>query len=119
MADSRPIISLLPSLLARKGAARPAMRGQLAPAAGTAATAQLEDLGWNDLGHDYPAPAPAGSRRKAFTLRLDAARHAKLRLACTARNRSAQQLVTEAIDKLLHDLFQVADFAAQAARADR
>ncbi|MDP5102982.1 MAG: type II toxin-antitoxin system HicB family antitoxin [Erythrobacter sp.] len=47
--------SLGPTLLARKGGAKPAMRPQLAPLvqdeAGVAEE-QLEDLGWNDMGHD-------------------------------------------------------------------
>lgn len=44
--------SLNPALLARKGGAKPAMRPQLTnlPDAGT--PANLEDLGWNDMGHE-------------------------------------------------------------------
>ena len=37
----------------------------------------------------------------AFTLRLDKDRHLKLRLASAVSNRSAQQLVTEALDRFL------------------
>ncbi|QDH34063.1 hypothetical protein [Porphyrobacter sp. YT40] len=58
-----------------------------------------------------PAPAPAprparkpaaqSGRRAAFTLRLDAERHLKLRLAATMQQVSAQALVTEALDRLL------------------
>jgi hypothetical protein len=58
-----------------------------------------------------PAPAPAprrmrvpatpAGRRAAFTLRLDADRHLKLRLAATMQGVSAQALVTEALDRLL------------------
>jgi len=51
-----------------------------------------------------PPPAPAAaaaSRKAAFTLRLDADRHLRLRLATAMRNRSAQQLVTEALDQFL------------------
>jgi hypothetical protein len=189
--------SLGPTLLARKGGAKPAMRPQIAPLvkdeAELAALAdeQLEDLGWNDMGEnephgsadivpinadlaaedfaqgpgpivrrqqrrleervladaamtgpedcepeydaedenfygeDYaaapeyvaqvsqpepvaprsrpaaPVAATASSRRAAFTLRLDADRHLKLRLAATMRGQSAQTLVTEALDRLL------------------
>lgn len=39
--------------------------------------------------------------RKAFTLRLDTERHARLRLAVATQGRSAQQLVTEALDAFL------------------
>src|SRR3546814_3835404 len=51
------------------------------------------------------AKAEAGaSKRAAFTLRLDAQRHLKLRLASTISNRSAQQIVTEALDALLAEI---------------
>ncbi len=211
--------SLGPSLLARKGGAKPAMRPQVAPlvadeeAIAALAEEQLEDLGWNDMGHESEAaggaevvpingrvapdadasgpivrrqqrnpedrvladaamtgpddrepdydeeedydlgalygeshedeesfngeegddvalytplapetsrehwaePAPAtlptpkkarvpavqSGRRAAFTLRLDADRHLKLRLAATVQGVSAQALVTEALDRLL------------------
>ena len=46
------------------------------------------------------AAVPAG-RKAAFTLRLDTERHLRLRLASAVRGRSAQQLVTEALDALL------------------
>jgi hypothetical protein len=55
--------SLGPSLLARKGGAKPAMRPQL-PVLGTpedtakVAEAQLEDLGWNDMGDDEASGSP-------------------------------------------------------------
>ena len=45
--------------------------------------------------------APQAARRAAFTLRLDADRHLKLRLAATMQGVSAQVLVTEALDRLL------------------
>lgn len=50
--------SLGPKLLARKGGAKPAMRPQLAPLVAAEeeiaalADEQLEDLGWNDMGHE-------------------------------------------------------------------
>ena len=144
MAESKPIASLSPRLLARKGGARPAMRSQA-----SAVMISHEDLGWNDMGHDEGlmgevvpiAPetsfaghlpevvrqqramatrldherrsALADGHRAAFTLRVDAERHLKLRLACTIRGRSAQQLVTEALDALLEELPELADLAAQ------
>lgn len=46
-------------------------------------------------------PAVQSARRAAFTLRLDADRHLKLRLAATMQGVSAQVLVTEALDRLL------------------
>jgi hypothetical protein len=183
--DARSYASLSSGLLARKGAAKPAMRPQ-----GFSSHAGFEDLGWNDMGgHHEPAPedvyegdppehvpssiaaltpapkhpksaaepaepvepvepvepevvaqqraiaesfpaeaeaeeeeapppspavvplrkrqavpAPAvsvGGRKAAFTLRLDADRHLRLRLATAVTGRSAQQIVTGALDALL------------------
>lgn len=56
-----------------------------------------------------PLPArprqAAGSKTKAaFTLRLDAERHLKLRLACAVTHRSAQQIVSEALENFLASL---------------
>lgn len=159
MSEPKSFASLSPTLLARKGGARPAMRPQLGPIGGDALARQLDDLGWNDMGHDADEPAVqhsaevvsiapdslapvyapvpevvrqrkeaarrvtserrsalADGRRAAFTLRVDAERHLKLRLACALNGRSAQQLVTAALDKLLDELPDVADLAAQVAR---
>ena len=167
--------SLSPSLLARKGGAKPAMRPQhaaLASMPSSAPEAQvvpeaLEDLGWNDMGDgeqasaevfhltpmartpevdadwaaELPAPRPAvldqqneiverlaspqpakrrqsrerGSRA-AFTLRLDADRHLKLRLATTIKGVSAQALVTDALDALLGAMPELDTLAAQVKR---
>ncbi|AKM06403.1 hypothetical protein [Pelagerythrobacter marensis] len=66
-----------------------------------------------------PAPrrsALARGKRAAFTLRLDAERHLKLRLACTMRNRSAQQIVTEALDTMLATMPELDDLAARIER---
>ena len=193
MSEPKTFASLGPTLLARKGGAKPAMRPQLAPLSGMAgaqaaqAASQdpedLEDLGWNDMGEDddeafdpiaheaqifslTPAPQnpeaeaqtrevdaaaraemaanagepavlrqrrnvvtsiggntretprrpPIDSRRAAFTLRLDAKRHLKLRLASTVKNRSAQQLVTAALDKYLAEIPEIEALAAQVTR---
>jgi hypothetical protein len=190
MRDNKAFASLSSGLLARKGQARPAMRPQ-----GFGLSTGLDDLGWNDMGHDaaprtvsarlpaslagpvaaapqpVPAPAPvppvvrqqqeiarefavpaqpepvvaepipadvpapaaskaapkkqkaakqpaeavaqrAAGRKAAFTLRLDTERHLRLRLACAVQNRSAQLLVTDALDKLLESLPDVARLAA-------
>lgn len=51
---------------------------------------------------EMPVAVTASAARKAaFTLRLDAERHLKLRLASAVRGRSAQLLVTEALDAFL------------------
>ena len=182
MTEAKSFASLSPTLLARKGAAKPAMKPQWAslPTYSTEVPLpptgeELEDLGWNDMGdaeevdstvvafgapdeplHQQPLtggvpevvrqrdalsgqvasghakgnsgrePSPliplaahryargvaeqtaaaaerqsalASGRRAAFTLRVDEIRHLKLRLACTMQGRSAQQLVTQALDR--------------------
>lgn len=144
MVDPKPFASLSPTLLARKGGAKPAMRSQA-----SAVMVSHEDLGWNDMGHDLVhheaevvpihsdarlpevvrqqreiarqigqdrRSALADGRRAAFTLRVDAERHLKLRLACTVKGRSAQQLVTDALDQLLDSLPDIAELAAQVAK---
>lgn len=178
MAEAKPFASLSSGLLARKGAAKPAMRPQ-----GFGQGMSLEDLGWNDMGYGQPpappvqpapehvpssisaltpaprspiaaepaspppvveqqraieasfsaeaaeapkAPAKAevvklprarsapGSKGKAaFTLRLDPDRHLKLRLACAVTHRSAQQIVTEALDSFLASLPELDAMAGQ------
>lgn len=47
--------------------------------------------------------APGAHGKSAFTLRLDEARHLRLRLMGAHRHRSAQSLVTEALDRFLDD----------------
>lgn len=170
MNGTKPFASLSPSLLARKGAARPAMRTQLQPMRQfhEATAREMDDLGWNDMGHDQEPIAPEAAeappiaveaevvslkvaaqpeapvhsqavpevvrqqeelaqrvgkasrrsalsegRRAAFTLRLDRERHLKLRLACTVSNRSAQQIVTEALDRLIAEQPEVAALVEQ------
>jgi hypothetical protein len=73
-----------------------------------------------------PAPAPVRARRPraqpgakgkaAFTLRLDPSRHLKLRLACAVNGRSAQQLVTDALDQLLDGMPELESMAERAPR---
>jgi hypothetical protein len=179
MNEARPFASLSSGLLARKGAARPAMRPQ-----GYGPHGGFEDLGWNDMGPepagDYeddlpehvpssisaltPAPKPvqqetpepevvaqqraiaetfaaaepepepeaveapppsvvklpkrpaaaaSTGKKAAFTLRVDAQRHLRLRLATAVTGRSAQQLVTEALDHLLESLPEIESLAAR------
>lgn len=182
MSEAKSFASLSPSLLARKGSARPAMRPQLSPlpfgdANPVGFDAGFDDdnaLGWNDMGDDEPQPvvslarevdpAPAlqraqpevlrrieslasainkkaeprepaplssamikmprrnGSaleqgRKAAFTLRLDAERHLRLRLACTLENRSAQQMVIQALDAFLDSMPDLDGLARRARRS--
>jgi hypothetical protein len=53
-------------------------------------------------------------RKAAFTLRLDAVRHLRLRLACTIDNRSAQAVVVEALDRFLETKPGLDDLARRA-----
>ncbi|QKS00111.1 hypothetical protein F9288_11085 [Sphingomonas sp. CL5.1] len=55
----------------------------------------------------------AHRRKAAFTLRMDEERHLRLRLASATRNRSAQQLVTEALDAFIATLPEVETLVAQ------
>lgn len=136
LAAARPFASLSSGLLARKGQARPAMRRQ------TTLAEAGDDLGWNDMGEPLPLPpvltqreelveayepadtAPlaallTGAKRAAFTLRLDADRHLRLRLASATRGKSAQKLVTEALDAFLKTMPEVEALAGSVpAKAD-
>jgi hypothetical protein len=197
--EPKPFASLSSGLLARKGAAKPAMKPQ---GFGQMGGGHLEDLGWNDMGFEPPKPAetpprdadhdafgeeiddqprvhptgltpvhspvhsqhaeladrlgvedsdeefdetaepydeaepapvailptatpvphraprprsaPGSKAKAAFTLRLDPERHLKLRLACAVNGRSAQQLVTDALDQLLVDMPELEGMAEKA-----
>lgn len=51
--------------------------------------------------------------KAAFTLRLDPERHLRLRLACAVDNRSAQQIVTQALDEFLDQLPEIDELAGR------
>ena len=53
------------------------------------------------------ASLPSLKHKAAFTLRLDPERHLKLRLASAITRRSAQQLVTGAIDDFFNSLPEI------------
>lgn len=84
------------------------------------------DLGPSPVVEAAPAPAArrprkrraaAGAKGKAaFTLRLDPERHLKLRLACALSGRSAQLLVTQALDELLDSMPELDAMADKAKR---
>lgn len=59
--------------------------------------------------------APGSKAKAAFTLRLDKERHLKLRLATAVSNKSAQRLVTEALDKMLEEMPEIRALAANVA----
>lgn len=58
--------------------------------------------------------AEALKGKAAFTLRLDPSRHLKLRLACAVNAKSAQQLVTKALDELLASMPELDAMASKA-----
>jgi hypothetical protein len=60
--------------------------------------------------------APGSKGKAAFTLRLDPDRHLKLRLACAVDGRSAQQIVTDALDHLLERMPELDSMASKAKR---
>src|SRR5690606_25201951 len=91
----------------------------------------LDDLGSNDMGPQEelrPLRTPAGAatrgrrrglevgRRSTVTMRLDPRRQMMLRLASTVKNRSAQQVMTAALDQYLADIPEIETLAAQAKR---
>jgi hypothetical protein len=63
-----------------------------------------------------PRSEPGSKGKAAFTLRLDPSRHLKLRLACAVTGRSAQQLVTDALDQLLGGMPELESMAEKAPR---
>ncbi|MEO9600803.1 hypothetical protein [Parasphingorhabdus sp.] len=74
----------------------------------------LGPVGSQPLKNDKPSRAKKSRTRKAktaFTLRLDAERHLKLRLATAIKNVSAQQLVTKAMDEYLRTIPELDDLA--------
>jgi hypothetical protein len=143
MVQPKPLALPTSSLLARKGAARPAMRIQDSTDSGP----NSDDLGWNDMGGFVPpvlverialkleiertAVAKAAvskatlarigleisSRVKngkvASTLRLDSDRHLRLRLAAAVTGKSSQRLVTQALDAFFQSLPEVDALIAQ------
>ncbi len=203
MGEPKPLASLSAGLLARKGAARPAMRRQPL-GSGPAPVGQVgyDDLGWNDMGYDVDpvqssepthmvdlkpllagsvpehnveaeqavedsfgheltdalaadfepetveipeivrqqeslsdrvaavarkvgtrpektlaepkAPRALRAREKAaFTLRLDAERHLRLRLASAVTGRSSQLILTELLDDYLASLPEIDAMASR------
>ena len=65
------------------------------------------------VGKSVQADKALAKAKVAFTLRLDADRHLRLRLGCTIANRSAQQIVTEALDAFLGSIPGIEELAAQ------
>jgi hypothetical protein len=63
-----------------------------------------------------PRSAPGSKGKAAFTLRLDPDRHLKLRLACAVDGRSAQQIVTDALDQMLGRMPEIDSLASKAQR---
>jgi len=129
MAEPKPLAALSASLLARKGAARPAMRPLALGMAETspepeptpqvlverAALERSLGLAAEDETHatlplatalriGRESAAQTSAKKAAFTLRLDGDRHVRLKLAAAITNQSSQHLVTQALDAFLQTL---------------
>lgn len=63
--------------------------------------------GTTDAPRSKARAKPGMKGKAAFTLRLDAERHLKLRLACAIRHQSAQNLVTDALDAILNSMPEI------------
>jgi hypothetical protein len=126
MADHQPPAPILPSLLARKGEARPAMRrnGQ------TGGAVEDDDLGWNDLGQPCASAPPVLQQRAqlralatdapvvdAVTIHPDADQLWRLRLAAAARNMTVEAFVMDAVDQVLPSVSDVAALVQRLAAA--
>ncbi len=129
METGKPLASLSTMLLARKGAAKPVATPDLHQAdvvpitrAGESPAGEVRRQQERITGAFTPKPAAPRSAafargdKAAFTLRLDEDRHLRLRLACTASNRSAQQMVTEALDALLNSMPEINAMAGEIRR---
>ncbi len=92
----KPVAALSAGLLARKGLARTPL-----PAAEISDALALQRVRADRATKD----------KAAFTLRLDADRRLRLRLAAAVTGRSAQQLVTDAIDTMLADMAELEPLA--------
>jgi len=99
----QPIVAERPVIMPPAPVIAPALL--VAPAPVVAAPIRLETK---------PRPEPLAKGKAAFTLRLDPSRHLKLRLACAVTGRSAQQLVTRALDELLASMPELEAMAEQA-----
>ena len=129
MDTGKPLASLSTMLLARKGAAKPVTTPDMLLADVVPISQDCDSLGGEVRRQQARisgafTPKPAASRsaafarggKAAFTLRLDEDRHLRLRLACTASNRSAQQVVTDALDALLDSLPEIKAMAGEIRR---
>ena len=129
MDNGKPLASLSTVLLARKGAAKAVAMPDLHQAdvvpitrAGDGQPSEVRRQQERISGAFTPKPATsrvatfARGGKAAFTLRLDEERHLRLRLACTVSNRSAQQVVTAALDALLDSMPEINAMAGEIRR---
>lgn len=131
-----PVTAVVPPVLRQREQLREELEVAV-PAVVTPIVAVAPAVAAPEPSVDAPAPDPAAvtidasavqfavqsvgkARGKAaFTLRLDADRHLRLRLASALSHRSSQQLVTEALDNFLKSLPDVEAMAIQlSSRAD-
>lgn len=133
--SAQPVTHEMPPVLAQRNALveefapqpQPAPPVQAQPIPAPVATPEPVAQAVPELAPEAPAPRPVSTAtaarigrevaskkgKAAFTLRLDTERHLKLRLASALSGRSAQLLVTEALDAFLDTLPEVAALAGQ------
>ncbi|TPG43712.1 hypothetical protein EAH79_05020 [Sphingomonas koreensis] len=106
-----PILAPVPTVLREREALKEEIEAPKAvPAAVTAPVEPaMTPAALNRVGRTVRATQSKG--KTAFTLRLDADRHLRLRLATAVSGRSAQMLVTEALDAFLETLPEVEELA--------
>ncbi|SFP49941.1 hypothetical protein [Sphingomonas rubra] len=97
---------LPPVLVEREALIAQVARPATPPAPDAVAPAVLAQIG-------RESGAQTARGKAAFTLRLDAGRHLRLRLATVVAKRSAQALVAEALDRFLDTVPEVEALAAQ------
>lgn len=94
--SNKPLASLSPTLLARKGGAKPAMRPHSAAVAGALDDGSVDhELGWNDMGESahqaeiVPITRTADARRQQQHLTREFAKAERERQSAFARGRKA------------------------------
>ena len=120
MGEGEPESAPLPPVLVQ----REALKEEVEVPAADAPPAPVETSPVEPVADVAPVPLPiatvaqigrdaARSGKAAFTLRLDADRHLRLRLASAVAGRSSQQLMVRALDAFLTTLPEVEELARQ------
>ena len=116
MQDNKTFASLTPTLLARKGGARPAMRRQpLGSGPAPTNAVGYDDLGWNDMGYDVD-PDQSGEPARMLDLKP------LLTGSVLAHNVEAEQALEDSVGHELTDAvaedYAAEDYGAEAFEAE-